>query len=321
MKSVILLNTLWSALGAAQQYTYTTATVTECFSTTPTSFGQPAPTQGPDNYWTVMMPECQYCECDGCTYTHEYTATFDVFYPKGTAPWPYSVREIYPGMSTLPIMATPTTKVPYGFTAAVKTCRVCGNEPIAATLTYPRGSLPYRQNVPVPRDVDATTTPAATTPSASKTWFAPVPESVAPSETSLANEKREVDDADSKGEVARSGETSNEYCSESTCGVDGNSESTVPSKISSRINRRSYDFMDTRSYQDGSRTSDGEGSDTEEADEVDPDENTRTQSDAAKPTQRMAPIARDESTSVEGAADKRFTTGGWALLILPLLMV
>ncbi|KAF5025977.1 hypothetical protein F66182_1945 [Fusarium sp. NRRL 66182] len=150
---VLLLCTLWSTQAAAQRYTYTTRTMTECFSTTQASFGQAEPTQGADRYWTVEMPECQDCNCSGCTYTNTYTTTLDVFSPSGIAKFPYEVKEIYRGMSAMPADATPTA-VPYGFTASEETCNICGDEPVSATMTYPRGGSPYQENVP-------TATPAA----------------------------------------------------------------------------------------------------------------------------------------------------------------
>ncbi|RSM15232.1 hypothetical protein CEP52_000825 [Fusarium oligoseptatum] len=135
MKHILILGTtLWTAQTVvAQRYTYTTQTMTECFSSTQADFGPASPTQGPDKYWTVEMPECHDCNCPDCAYTHTYTTTLD---------------EIYRGMSTMPADATPTA-MPYGFTSAVETCNICGDEPITATMTYPRGGSPYRENVPV----------------------------------------------------------------------------------------------------------------------------------------------------------------------------
>lgn len=51
-------------------------------------------------------------------------------------------------MSSMPSSSTPTS-VPYGFTKGVRTCRICGDEPVVATMTYPRGAPPYRQNIPL----------------------------------------------------------------------------------------------------------------------------------------------------------------------------
>jgi hypothetical protein len=99
------------------------------------------------------MPECQDCGCTDCAYTNTYTTTLDVFAPTGLAQFPYSVKEIYRGMSTMPADATPTA-IPYGFTSGVETCNNCGDEPITATMTYPRGGSPYQESVP-------TATPAA----------------------------------------------------------------------------------------------------------------------------------------------------------------
>lgn len=138
---------LFSALCSAQRYTYTTRTMTECFSTTQESFGPATPTQGTDNYYTVEMPECQDCGCTDCAYTNTYTTTLDVFVPTGIAQFPYSVKEVYRGMSAMPADATPTA-VPYGFTSGVETCNNCGDEPVTATMTYPRGGSPYQESVP-----------------------------------------------------------------------------------------------------------------------------------------------------------------------------
>ncbi|KAF4450846.1 hypothetical protein F53441_6069 [Fusarium austroafricanum] len=143
----ILLSALWSTKVAAQRYTYTTRTMTECFSTTQTSFGPAEPTQGEDKYWTVEMPECQDCLCTDCAYTNTYTTTLDVLSPTGIAKFPYQVKEIYRGMSAMPADAT-STAVPYGFTSGVETCSICGDEPVTGTMTYPRGGSPYQESVP-----------------------------------------------------------------------------------------------------------------------------------------------------------------------------
>ncbi|WXC65250.1 hypothetical protein SNK03_011056 [Fusarium graminearum] len=149
----ITITLLLSTLCSAQRYTYTTRTMTECFSTIQSSFGPAVPTQGQDNYYTVSMPECQDCDCTDCAYTNTYTTTLDVFVPTGIAQLPYSVKEVYRGMSAMPADAEPTA-VPYGFTSGVETCNNCGDEPITVTITYPRGGSPYQENVP-------TATPAA----------------------------------------------------------------------------------------------------------------------------------------------------------------
>ncbi|KAF4990725.1 hypothetical protein FGRMN_8310 [Fusarium graminum] len=148
MKHIItLLCALWSTQAAAQRYTYTTRTMTECFSTTQESFGPAEPTQGQDKYWTVEMPECQDCRCTDCSYTNTYTTSLDVFSPTGIAKFPYQVKEIYRGMSAMPDDAAPTD-VPYGFTSGVETCNDCGDEPATATMTYPRGASPYQESIP-----------------------------------------------------------------------------------------------------------------------------------------------------------------------------
>ncbi|KAF5660392.1 hypothetical protein FHETE_8934 [Fusarium heterosporum] len=148
MKHILtVLCALWSTQAAAQRYTYTTRTMTECFSTTQESFGPAEPTQGQDRYWTVEMPECQDCRCTDCAYTNTYTTSLDVFSPTGIAKFPYQVKEIYRGMSAMPDDATPTD-IPYGFTSAVETCNNCSDEPITATMTYPRGASPYQESIP-----------------------------------------------------------------------------------------------------------------------------------------------------------------------------
>ena len=70
------------------------------------------------------MPGCSACGCATCTLTSVYTATFGALCPTGLAPVPYTVTEIYVGLSSLPGFAAPT-RVPYGFTTAVETCGVC----------------------------------------------------------------------------------------------------------------------------------------------------------------------------------------------------
>ncbi|KAF4469130.1 hypothetical protein FALBO_3967 [Fusarium albosuccineum] len=149
MKSILLLGALWSAQAAAQRYTYTTQTITECFSSTQSDFGPAAPTQGSGKYWTVEMPECHDCHCPDCTYTHTYTTTLDVFSPHGLVEFPYAIKEIYRGMSAMPADATPTA-IPYGFTSGVETCNICGDEPMVATMTYPRGGSPYQASATAP---------------------------------------------------------------------------------------------------------------------------------------------------------------------------
>lgn len=147
MKAFIALFILLSARVDAKRYIYTTQTMTDCFKATQSDFGPPEPTKGPDGTWTITMPKCHNCHCPDCTYTHSYTATFDVFNPNGTSKWTYSIEEVYPGMSTMPSSAVPTS-VPYGFTKGVRTCRICGEGTVVATMTYPRGAPPYRQSIP-----------------------------------------------------------------------------------------------------------------------------------------------------------------------------
>ncbi|KAM0348048.1 hypothetical protein ACHAPU_004551 [Fusarium lateritium] len=148
MKHILtLFCALWATQAAAQRYTYTTRTMTECFSTTQESFGPAEPTQGQDKYWTVEMPECKDCRCTDCAYTNTYTTSLDAFSPTGIAKFPYQVKEIYRGMSAMPADAAPTD-VPYGFTSGVEICDDCGDEPVTATMTYPRGASPYQESAP-----------------------------------------------------------------------------------------------------------------------------------------------------------------------------
>lgn len=144
MKSILILGAFWSAHAAAEQhYIYTTKTMTECFSASQTNFGQPQPTQGSDNYYTINMPECKDCDCSTCSYTHTYSTVLDAFNAQGVAAYTYSIKEVYRGMSAMPAELTPTD-VPYGFTAHEETCTSCGDEALTAVMTFPRGGSPYQ---------------------------------------------------------------------------------------------------------------------------------------------------------------------------------
>ncbi|KAF7560964.1 hypothetical protein G7046_g3177 [Stylonectria norvegica] len=143
MKTAIVLAVLPSALVvAAQRYTYATSTVTQCFSTTPANFGPPEPTQGSDGAYTIDVPECKDCGCTSCVFTKWVTVTYEVFVSTGVVRMPYTVKEVFHGMSTT-VDSGSSTDIPYGFTSGVETCTTCGDEPVTATLTYPRGGQTF----------------------------------------------------------------------------------------------------------------------------------------------------------------------------------
>jgi len=136
-------------LVSAQQLSYTTSTVTECFPSSTTSSPLAPPTPAPTQV-TVTMPACPDCDCATCARTSVFVATFAVFCPSGTTRQTYTVTEVYRGMSSLPAFAGPPTAVPYGFTTGVETCTVCGEKPVVATMTYPSGGRPYASGMAVP---------------------------------------------------------------------------------------------------------------------------------------------------------------------------
>lgn len=129
-----------------------TATVTECFPNTgtpvtpscrascPTPMAYAHP-NGPI-FVEVEAPKCDSCGCDSCVHTNVYTTTYDVFCPTGISQQEYVVTETYSGMSGRPTMPS-STHLPFGFTAGVKTCNECGDEPMTATITYPATGCPY----------------------------------------------------------------------------------------------------------------------------------------------------------------------------------
>lgn len=130
---------------AAQQYTYTTSTITSCgpdASGGPGGAGGAAPTLlGPGNL-IVGMPPCPACDCNTCVHSNIYTTSFGAFCPHGTTAMAYTITEVYSGMSAVPTLAD-RPHCPPGFTTAVETCTVCGEQPITATMTYPVGGSPY----------------------------------------------------------------------------------------------------------------------------------------------------------------------------------
>lgn len=133
---LVLLPIVAQPLVQAQQcFSYSVATITDCAPTTTINVKpMPPPTDG---VVTVIMPECPHCHCD-CAHTKTYTTVYEAFCPSGVAQVTYTVNEIYSGMSTAPVLATPT-EVPHGFTTTVATCHKCGESPITKTLTYPVG--------------------------------------------------------------------------------------------------------------------------------------------------------------------------------------
>lgn len=129
-----------------------TATVTECFPNTGTpvtpscraSCPTPMTSVHPNGpiFVEVEAPKCDSCGCDTCVHTNVYTTTYDVFCPTGISQQEYVVTETYSGMSGRPTMPS-STHLPFGFTAGVKTCNECGDEPMTATITYPATGCPY----------------------------------------------------------------------------------------------------------------------------------------------------------------------------------
>ncbi|KAI0026002.1 hypothetical protein F4780DRAFT_785125 [Xylariomycetidae sp. FL0641] len=140
----------------AQDMTYTTSIVTECFTVTNQGGGasaSPTPTPGPGPSTQehdqcqvgYTMPACARCDCATCTpLTSVFTTTFAAFCTGGTTSFAYTVTETYAGLSALPQFPEPTP-VPFGFTTAVETCEAgrCGTQALTATLTYPRGGGPF----------------------------------------------------------------------------------------------------------------------------------------------------------------------------------
>src|SRR3569833_86193 len=153
--SLVTARTLAMIISAAsaQQLSYSTSLVTESFSS---STSAPAPAQmvvvtGSGSQVGVTMPACPGCDCATCVHTSTFVTNFAVFCPHGTTNQPYTVTEVYRGMSSYPSMANPTS-VPYGFTTALETCTVCGETPITATMTYPSGGVPYVSGMAIPTD-------------------------------------------------------------------------------------------------------------------------------------------------------------------------
>ncbi|KAH8899949.1 hypothetical protein GQ53DRAFT_815990 [Thozetella sp. PMI_491] len=147
----ILFLHLVSRIASAQVLKYTTSVVTTCYSegAEPTP-PPPPPLLLPYNFF-CLMPLWPGGDCERCAQTSIYTTNFGVFCPTGTSQHPYTVTEVYSGMSSLPTFES-STCVPYGFTTAVHTCTVCGDDHVTATMTYPASSHPYGPGMPTPTD-------------------------------------------------------------------------------------------------------------------------------------------------------------------------
>lgn len=129
-------------LSAAQDISYTTSTVTACFDH---DDGLPTPAPGgppPGRDCLVVIPGCGACDCDSCAHTATYTTKYPAFCSTGLADVTYTVTEIRSGMKEAP-RVTGRPDVPEGFTTAVETCTVCGDEPLTKTITYPVDGAPY----------------------------------------------------------------------------------------------------------------------------------------------------------------------------------
>ena len=135
--------------GECQQLT--TSVITTCYAagSEPTPPPTKAPTPVPTNQVSCDMPGCPVCDCAECVQTSIYITVFQVFCTEGIMDQAYTVTEVYKGMSSLPSFAEPT-EVPYGFTACLETCTVCGPTPITATMTYPTAGAPFATDMPVP---------------------------------------------------------------------------------------------------------------------------------------------------------------------------
>ncbi|KAI1338931.1 hypothetical protein F5Y15DRAFT_416692 [Xylariaceae sp. FL0016] len=90
------------------------------------------------------MPSCLSCPCPTCTLVSTFTTTYPIFDSSGEALQPYTISETYVGMPALPFYGDPTA-IPFGFITSLMTCAVpsCGPQPITATMTFPRGGLPF----------------------------------------------------------------------------------------------------------------------------------------------------------------------------------
>jgi hypothetical protein len=130
------------ALATTSQATYTTSTVTACFNKDaglPTLNPQ---AQQPSQGLLVTIPGCGACDCSTCSYTTTYATAYPAFDSSGTKDVTYAVTEVRTGMKEPPSV-TARPDVPEGFTAAVETCTVCGDEPLTRTMTYPAGGAPF----------------------------------------------------------------------------------------------------------------------------------------------------------------------------------
>ncbi|KAG9255506.1 uncharacterized protein F5Z01DRAFT_672817 [Emericellopsis atlantica] len=129
-------------LVTAQEMSYTTSIVTACFDK---DAGMPTPGPGgpvPGRDCLIDVPGCGECDCNSCAHTATYTTQYPAFCSTGLADVVYTVTEIRSGMKEAP-RVTDRPGVPEGFTTAVETCTVGGDEPLTKTMTYPIDGAPY----------------------------------------------------------------------------------------------------------------------------------------------------------------------------------
>lgn len=161
----------------AQDVYYITLAVTECFPVAPyiklmpqspeinpsSPVYQPLPPTNssdpdvpkPPGSVIYSMPPCAVCDCPTCTATSVFETTYPDFNTNGPTERPYTVTEIYVGMSSLPYFPTPTT-VPYGFITTVETCTDCGAQPTTRTVVMPKTGRPLGQGMPGARESPGT---------------------------------------------------------------------------------------------------------------------------------------------------------------------
>lgn len=141
----------WLAATAGAQdvcFAYTSSAITECAITSSPVTSSPVTTSSdlpdPTKTVTVTMPECRSAGCDACTYTRTYTKTGTIFHPTGTACQTWTVKEIYPAVSTSPAIVQKPTDASDGFSTTVATCiATCGAPKVTATLEYPTGGKTF----------------------------------------------------------------------------------------------------------------------------------------------------------------------------------
>lgn len=145
MNSLIFALVSWLTAAAAQDvcYAYSSSAITECEAPITSTLTSTSAPPDPTKTITVTMPECRSASCEGCTYTRTYTKTGTIFHPTGTACQTWTVKEVYPGVSTSPVILQ-STGLPDGFTTTVATCtNTCGASKVTATLEYPTGGKTF----------------------------------------------------------------------------------------------------------------------------------------------------------------------------------